>query len=335
MVISHNFYMSLALNEAWRYQILTYPNPAVGATLVSPCGKILAVEAHKKAGFPHAEVEALKQGYKVLTQDGFIDSLESSHDIFDYLLKNHNGCFAGCEMYVTLEPCAHEGKTPSCANLISRLGLQKLYIGVKDDNKKASGGIKILQSADVACEVGILQKECEELLKPFYRYLAGNFVFFKWASRLDGSVEGGVISSLDSRKFVHKLRDVCDLLVIGGNTVRVDRPTLDARLVGGKAPDVLILSNQKEFDRTIPLFGVEGRKVFIEPSLERVREYGCVMVEGGESMLEATKELTHLYLAFVAPKFAPEGGFGNIKEEFFILHTQKSGEDILLWMERK
>lgn len=327
--------MSLALHEAWRYQVLTYPNPAVGATVVSPCGKILAVEAHKKAGLPHAEVEALKTAYVTLTKDKTIEKLSSSHDIHDYLLEHHNGCFHGCEIYVTLEPCAHEGKTPSCANLISQLGVQKLYIGVKDGNEEASGGIEILHNSDIETEVGILGKECENLLKPFYKYLEGNFVFFKWASRLDGSTSDGTISSQTSRELVHKLRDVCDLLVIGGNTVRVDRPRLDARLVGGKAPDVLILSNQKEFDATIPLFSVPDREVFIEPSLERVKNYGCVMIEGGESMFEATKELTHLYLAFVAPKFAASDGFRNIDAEFEILHSQKSAEDILLWMERK
>ena len=334
-MISHNFYMSLSVNEAWRYQLLTCPNPAVGAVVVASCGKILAIEAHKKAGDPHAEVEALKKAYVILTQDKNIENLTSSKEIHEYLLTNHNACFYGCEIYVTLEPCAHIGKTPSCANLISVLGLKKVYIGTKESNDEASGGVEILNKRGVKTQIGILQKECEDILIPFKRTLEGNFTFFKWASRLDGSIEGGVISCEASREYVHKLRDICDLLVIGGNTVRIDRPRLDARLVGGKAPDILILSHQKEFDQTIPLFSVPNRDVYIESNLKRIKEYKCVMIEGGEAMFETTKEFTHLYLAFIAPKFAPHKGFGSIDEEFKILHERKIGEDIMVWMERK
>ena len=324
--------MSLAVAEAWKYQVLTAPNPAVGACVVSPCGKILAVEAHKRAGLPHAEVEALKQAYIQLTNDRSIEKLTSSKEIHDYLKEHHNGCFIGCEIYTTLEPCAHYGKTPSCASLITKLGLSKVYIGASDFNDEASGGAAMLREAGIEIEEGVLQKRCEELLIPFKHYLQGNFVFFKWAQRLDGSTNDGTISSKESRQLVHKLRDVCDLLVIGGNTVRTDRPTLDARLAGGKAPDVLIYSRKEEFDRTIPLFGVPGRKVFIEDSLDRVKEYKCVMIEGSEWMFVATKELTHLYLAFIAPKFASSDGFRNVQADFRILSERKVGDDIMAWM---
>ena len=331
-MISHSFYMSLAVAEAWKYQILTCPNPAVGACVVSPCGKILSVEAHKKAGLPHAEVEALKSAYIQLTNDKAIESLTASKDIHDYLKAHHNGCFTGCEIYTTLEPCAHYGKTPSCASLISALGLFRVYIGVKDFNNEASGGAVMLRRAGIEVEEGILEQKCEDLLIPFKHYLKGNFVFFKWASRLDGSTNDGTISSKESRELVHKLRDVCDLLVIGGNTVRTDRPRLDARLVGGKAPDVLIYSKEKEFDRTIPLFDVPGRQVFIENSLDCLKEYKCVMIEGSERMFEATRHLTHLYLAFFAPKFASSDGFRNVDADFRILSERKVGDDIMAYL---
>ena len=324
--------MSLAVAEGWKYQVLTAPNPAVGACVVSPCGKILAVEAHKKAGKPHAEVEALKTAYIQLTNDKNIESLTESKDIHDYLTTHHNGCFTGCEIYTTLEPCAHYGKTPSCASLITELGLSKVYIGASDFNDEASGGAAMLREAGIEVEEGILQKRCEDLLIPFRHYLQGNFVFFKWAQRLDGSTNDGTISSKESREYVHHLRDVCDLLVIGGNTVRIDRPTLDARLVDGKAPDVLIYSKDKDFDRTIPLFSVPGRKVFIEESLDRIKEYKCVMIEGSERMFEATRDLTHIHLAFIAPKFAPSQGFRNVQADFRILSERKVGDDIMAWM---
>ncbi len=331
-MISHSFYMSLALSEAWKYHLLTCPNPAVGACVVSACGKILAVEAHKKAGQPHAEVEALKQAYIQLTNDTSIQKLTDSKEIHDYLLTHHNGCFFGCEIYTTLEPCSHYGKTPSCASLITKLGLEKVYIGAKDFNGKAAGGANMLREAGIDVVEDVLRKPCEDLLISFRHYLQGNFVFFKWAGRLDGSTNDGVISSEESRELVHALRDVCDLLVIGGNTVRTDRPILDARLVNGKAPDVLIYSHEKEFDRSIPLFDVPNRKVFVEESLERVKKYKCVMIEGSEQMFEATRDLTHLYLAFIAPKFAPSKGFRNLKADFRILSERKVGDDIMAWM---
>ena len=335
MVISHNFYMNLALHEAWKYQILTYPNPAVGATLISPCGKILAVEAHQKAGLPHAEVLALQQGYFQLTKDEKILELSSSADIHNYLKEHHNGCFRGCEIYTTLEPCSHTGKTPSCATLLIELELAKVYIGAIDKNAVASGGMEMLQAKGIAVENGVLEQECEALLFPFYRYLDGRFVFFKWAQRLDGSTNDGVISSKASRELVHKMRDVCDLLVIGGNTVRVDRPTLDARLCDGRAPDILIYSKSKEFDKTIPLFDVKNRKVIISDDLSIIQDYKCVMIEGSENLFSATRSLIDMHIVFVAPKMAKSDGFRKIKAEFDILHSQKMDNDILLYMREK
>ena len=327
--------MRLALEEAWRYQLLTYPNPAVGATVISACGKILAVEAHKKAGAPHAEVNALKAAYIRLTNDDAIKPLQSAAEIHAYLKKHHNGCFVGCEIYTTLEPCAHDGKTPSCASLIAELGVQKVYIGARDTNETAAGGGVMLQNNGITVEYDISKEACEALLLPFYRYLSGRFIFFKWAQRLDGSTNDGTISSQSSRETVHKMRDVCDLLVIGGNTVRTDRPTLDARLIGGKAPDVLLYSHQKEFDTTIPLFGVADREVIISDSLEPIKNYSCIMIEGGEALFRLTRGIVDCYAAFIAPRMQKSEGFRSVEADFTILHSQKIGEDILLWMQGK
>jgi diaminohydroxyphosphoribosylaminopyrimidine deaminase/5-amino-6-(5-phosphoribosylamino)uracil reductase len=131
------------------------------------------------------------------------------------------------------------------------------------------------------------------------------------------------------------MRDVSDLIVIGGETVRRDRPTLDARLVDGKVCDVLIYSRQKEFDKSIPLFSVEGRDVYIEPSLERLSGYRNVLIEGGPEMFEATKDVVESYLCFVAPKSGGTIRFTNSENDFKILHSQTSGSDLMLWMQRK
>lgn len=132
MVIDNSFFMNLALKEAWKYQGLTYPNPAVGCTIVGQNNELLAVEAHKKAGEPHAEVEALKSAYFKLTNDSKILDLTISSDIHTFLLLNHNNCFKNISLYTTLEPCSHIGKTPSCASLISALGIKKVFVGFND-----------------------------------------------------------------------------------------------------------------------------------------------------------------------------------------------------------
>lgn len=327
--------MKVALDAAWEYQLLTYPNPAVGAACIDGNGRIISVGAHQKAGGPHAEVYALRDAYTFLSKDTSIADCNDSAQIHDYLRTHHNDLFRTVSMVVTLEPCSHSGKTPSCALLIRDLGIKRVYIGCKDPNPKGAGGGEILAASATECIFGILESEGNALIEPFVKWLERPFVFFKWAQRLDGTIDGGLISSLESRRHVHALRDRCDLLVIGGNTVRNDRPVLDARLIEGKAPDVLIYSRRDDFDRSIPLFGIEGRKVFIEPALEKIREYSCVMIEGGTGMLEASKEFCDWYLSYIALKVG--GGEMNIAgttEEFELLHATIS-EDILLWMKNK
>lgn len=335
MEIDHNFFMNLALKEAWKYQGLTYPNPAVGCCIVGEHNEILAVEAHHKAGEPHAEVNALQKAFFKLTKNDEILSLVSSHEIHNYLIENHNGIFQNCSVYTTLEPCSHLGKTPSCANLLSTLGVKKVYIGAKDFNVEAADGISILENASIGVKSEVLEKECGDLLYPFKKSLESRFVYFKWAQRLNGTFDDGTISSTASREHVHKLRHVCDLLVIGGNTVRIDKPTLDARLVNGKAPDVLIISKEKEFDQTIPLFQVPNRKVFIADNFELLQNYKNIIIEGGETLYNLTKEFVDFYLCYVAPKFGGKQSFENVAEEFEILNADKEHEDIIMWMKVK
>jgi len=327
--------MTRALNAAWEYQLLTFPNPAVGAVCLSDNGTVISVGAHKRAGGPHAEVYALRDAYTLLSGDTTIAECDDSHRIHDYLRTRHNGVFQTISMAVTLEPCSHSGKTPSCALLIRDLGIKRVYISVKDPNPAAAGGASLLSDAGAECIFGVLADEGIKLLEPFIRWQKSPFVFFKWAQRLDGTIDNGTISSQSSREHMHALRDRCDLIVIGGNTVRHDRPTLDARLVDGKAPDVLIYSQMGEFDQSIPLFSVPDRKVYVESSLERLKEYSLVMIEGGASMFQASKEVCDWYLCYLAPKLG--GGLqnmGSIQEDFEVL-SAKITDNILLWMKKK
>jgi diaminohydroxyphosphoribosylaminopyrimidine deaminase/5-amino-6-(5-phosphoribosylamino)uracil reductase len=327
--------MQLALDAAWRYQGLTFPNPAVGAAVCGPKGELLGVGAHEKAGGPHAEVHALKAAYRLLSGDEEIDTLHDAASLHDYLKTHHNGSFNGCTIFVTLEPCAHEGKTPSCAMLIKSLGLAKVVIGHEDPNHVAAGGAALLEEAGISVETGVLREKAGELLSPFVAWQKDSFVFFKWAQRLDGTIDGGTISCEASRRRVHELRDVCDLMVIGGNTVRTDRPTLDARMVNGRAPDVLIYSRSDDFDRSIPLFAVPGRKVIVSDSLELLQSYRNVMIEGGPGMFEACAGQIDAALCFVAPQSGGTIPFAKTHVSFEIMHSHQVGSDLMMWLKGK
>lgn len=326
------FFMRLAIDEAWRYQLLTYPNPAVGCVVVKN-GEILAVEAHKKAGEPHAEVLACKEAFlRLFAGSDRAKELEAVQDsalIHDFLLKYHGGVFEECEIFVTLEPCNHQGRTPPCAKLLAELKPKRVVVGSLDGGEKSGGGAQFLRSNNIYTENGICETECDTLLQPFRKWQSGSFVVFKMAMTLGGAVSGGTISCEESRKWVHALRDRLDLLVIGGNTVRIDRPTLDARLIGGRSPDILIISKEKEFDRSIPLFGVDGREVAVTDSFERLNSCGFAMIEGGYGMLESVKNRVDWYVFFVSSKLNGDGGRADMNLEF--LHHGSSGTDVMIW----
>lgn len=330
--MSPDLLMGLAIEAAWKYQGLTYPNPAVGCVVTGSRGEILSVAAHRKAGEAHAEVLALKDAYRLLSGDEAIEAITEATSLHDYLREHHDGCFSSCTLHVTLEPCSHHGKTPSCALLIQDLAIKKVHISHEDPNVEAAGGARLLKDAGSEVIEGVLHDEGAELLTPFIKWQKERFVFFKWAQRLDGTIDGGTVSSQESRIKVHAMRDVCDLLVIGGNTVREDRPTLDARLVGGKAPDILIISHEKVFDRDIPLFDVPGREVFISDSLEQINAYKNIMIEGGPGMFALTKEIADRHLCFLAAKSGGTIPFTKERTDFTILHSLRSGEDMMMWL---
>ena len=315
--------IKLAINEAWKYQFLTYPNPAVGASLIVK--NKLFVSAHKKAGFPHAEVNVLWEAFKAFHNT---PDLKTSKEIHEYLIQNHNNFFKDVEIFVTLEPCAHIGKTPSCANLLSILKVKKVTIGWLDPIDSHSGGVEILKNAGIEVEV-LNDKRCFDLIEPFIKWTKKRFIFFKLAQTLNGVIKGGYISSEFSLNWVHQIRDKIDLLVIGGNTVRIDRPTLDSRRVKGKNPDVLIYSKNKNFDKTIPLFNIKKRKVFIDDNLERLKDYKFIMVEGGENLYNELKSLVDWKVFIVSPKMNNLENF-KIIDNIEILHIEKR-DDLILW----
>lgn len=319
--------MKLAIDKAWKYQFLTYPNPAVGATVVKD-GKVLSVEAHKKAGMPHAEVLALKEAYLTKFHNSELQNIESSLDIHNYLIKNHNNFFSECEIYVTLEPCNHIGKTPACAMLLETVKIKKVYIGTMDCNNEASGGVQRLKNANIEIEVGVCKEQTDALLYPFMKWQQNSFLFFKIAMRVDGTIDGGYITTKDSLKLVHEIRNNLDLLVIGGKTVRVDRPTLDSRFSSiNNPPDILILSNRDDFDKTIPLFNIPNRKIFISNNINDIKKNKFIMIEGGYNLLEIVKDKIDYLVIFLSKKTKSDTKIDIKRFGFIEVYRYKINED--------
>lgn len=326
MVAFDELIIDAVLNEAWNYQFLAYPNPTVGACVVKG-REILSLAVHTKAGTPHAEVSALKEAYIKLSGDREIKQIVDAAKLHDYLKQNAKMIFHDCEMYVTLEPCNHFGKTPPCSLLLKELKLKRVVYAIDDPNANSSGGAQELQENGIEVKK-LYSKKADDLIEPFRIWQKRSFNLFKLALRVDGSIEGSV-SSLESRTYAHKIRDVVDMLYIGGNSVRVDRPILDSRLCGGKAPNVTIISNRDDFDRTTPLFDVKNRSVSIKKSIEK-RQPSFAMIEGGGRLMDSFGGSIDWFLLFVAPRF---GGVLRVDTsiDLEILHASSMGGDSVLF----
>lgn len=333
MEIDDNFYLSLAINEAWKYQGLTYPNPAVGCVVVDKNGILLSIEAHKKSGEAHAELKAVKSALKKLNPNFVFP--KDANSLHHFILQNHQNLLKDAHIFVTLEPCSHQGKTPSCATLLHSLHVKRVVVGTLDTNKEASGGSAILKNAQTQVDFSPppLEKKCKELLEPFYAWKKSSFSFFKLALSANGIYDGGVITCKASRLLVHKLRDKCDLLVTGGNTVRADNPTLDARLCMGQAPDILIYSKKDNFSPDAPLFHVQNRHVHVSHTLTKTKHYNFIMYEGAQGLFEAVKDRVDWFLLFHSPHFKT-GKSVQVKQQLQMMWQSDIGSDRYGWYKR-
>ncbi len=324
-----NIYMSLAVKEAFKYQFITYPNPAVGSVVLYK-GAIVAIEAHQKAGTSHAEVLALLSAYRQISGKSIDFDRFNAILAHNFLLSLPKDFFKECSIYVTLEPCSHVGKTPSCANLITTLGLKEVIIGAKDPIKSHSGGIDILEECGIRVKF-LDSYEAKVLLEPFIIWQDRAFVLFKLAQTINGQIGGGYISSKNSLKHTHKIREVCSSLLIGGNTVRVDRPTLDCRFINAKAPNVIIYSKSGKLESSIPLFSVEGREVKISSKLDFLDKPSLILVEGGDGMFKAIKDKIDWFLNYQAPKIAKKSVsyYSDIELEF--INASIVGDDLRIY----
>jgi diaminohydroxyphosphoribosylaminopyrimidine deaminase/5-amino-6-(5-phosphoribosylamino)uracil reductase len=219
--------------------------------------------------------------------------------------------------------------------LIADLEFQSVIIGTLDPTENAAGGAKILAKRGIDVHLNVMKQECDNLLYPFVSWQKGNFTFFKLALTLNGVITGGTLSCVASRTHMHHLRSCVDELIIGGNTVRLDRPTLDARLCEGRAPDVAIFSKSTNFDQSIPLFNISSRNVRYCDHIDECKKSKFVMIEGGEGMARALENDTNLwYLFYVTPSFSQAHPL-SLDAQIEFLYTQPLGDDVLIWARQK
>lgn len=212
------------------------PNPMVGAVIVAN-GRIIGEGFHRRCGEAHAEVNA-------------INSVKETH------LLPHS------TLYVNLEPCSHYGKTPPCAKLIIEKKIPHVVVGSLDPFPEVAGrGIKMLREAGVNVEVGILQKECDELNKRFFTFHRKKrpFVLLKFAQSADGfcakNGEETLLSTPQTQLLVHKLRTEESAILVGKNTALIDNPKLNARYWNEqKNPIRMVVDKNLEIPKSNYLF---------------------------------------------------------------------------------
>lgn len=221
----------------------TSPNPMVGAVLVKR-GKVVGEGYHARAGEPHAEIVAIKKaGEKA----------------------------KGAILYLNLEPCTHYGKTPPCAPAVIDAGVRKVIVGIEDPNPLIKGrGITLLKQAGLDVKVGILEKECYRLNEAFCKYIVQHepFIILKVAATVDGKLatrngDSQWITGESSRRFVHRLRDQVDGVVVGIGTVLKDDPMLTARIRGGRDPYRIVFDSRLRIPENAKLIDLSPSKTIV------------------------------------------------------------------------
>jgi diaminohydroxyphosphoribosylaminopyrimidine deaminase/5-amino-6-(5-phosphoribosylamino)uracil reductase len=236
-------WMKRAIRLAEKGRGRTSPNPMVGAVLVKE-GIVVGEGYHARAGEAHAEIIALRKAREEAR---------------------------GSTLYINLEPCTHYGRTPPCVPVIIEAGVRRVVIGIEDPNPLIKAkGLESLAKAGLEVKVGILEKECRRLNEAFYKYILKRepFVILKAAATLDGKIatrdgESKWISGETSRRFVHRLRDQVDGVVVGIDTVLQDDPMLTARVKGGRDPFRIVLDSRLRIPEEAKVIKADPSKTII------------------------------------------------------------------------
>jgi diaminohydroxyphosphoribosylaminopyrimidine deaminase/5-amino-6-(5-phosphoribosylamino)uracil reductase len=220
----HERWMRRCLSLARRAEGRTAPNPMVGCVVVDRRGRVVAEGWHRRAGAPHGEADALAAAGRV----------------------------PGGTLYVNLEPCRHQGRTPPCAPLVAESGVKRVVVGMSDPIRAHGGGAAWLARRGIEVIRGVLEEECRELNRAFVTWARRGRPWFtlKAAATLDGKVatwrgESKWITGQPARREGHRMRDRHDAILVGIGTVRADDPRLDVRGVrGGRNPVRVVLDSR-------------------------------------------------------------------------------------------
>ncbi len=314
-------FMQRAFYLAERGKGFVSPNPLVGCVIVKD-GRIIGEGWHRAFGEPHAEVNA------VLDAELKGNSVENS------------------DVYVTLEPCSHSGKTPPCASLLIEKRVKRVFISTLDPNPVVSGrGVEMLKAAGIEVFYGFLQEEAKRQNRFFFYHIKNKipYVILKMATTLDGFIadkngNSRWITNEKSRKMVHKIRSEVDAVLVGSGTVKADNPSLTVRLVEGRNPRKVVLDfngnldgDYRLFDKNCFLVVKKGKLTEERLNFYREREVkvvevdsgslkevleklyqnniGSILVEGGSRVAGMFLEsgLVNELMLFIAPKFLGEG----------------------------
>lgn len=264
------------------------PNPMVGAVLVFE-NQIIGEGYHKKFGEAHAEVNCINS---VLPENKLL--IEKS------------------TMYVSLEPCAHHGKTPPCSDLIIKNKIKKVVIGCKDIYKEVAGkGIEKLRNAGTEVVTGVLENECRNLNKRFFTFHQQNrpFIILKWAQSANGkmgSERGRILISNDyTNRIVHKWRSEEAAILVGTNTALKDDPSLTTRLWNGKNPVRIVIDKELKLPAHLKVFNEDADTLIFnifKNSMDRNLKYIKVR---NENLLE---EIAHCLYQKNIQSVLVEGG---------------------------
>ncbi len=275
--------MAMAVEAADGVRRLVVPNPWVGAVLVAEAGTF--VGATEPPGGRHGERVAL----------------DTAGDLA-----------AGATLYSTLEPCCHTGRTGPCTAAIIAAGVKRVVVGIPDPDSNVAGkGIEQLRAAGLRVEVGVLQAEITEQLRPYlhHRTTGRPYVTLKLAATLDGrtAAPDGTsqwITGQEARTDVHRLRADNDGILVGAGTVRADNPSLTVRHVEGTSPRRFVLGHIPAGAKVLPATEVAGD---LEDVLNTIGGEGVLslMVEGGALVAAAfhAADLVDDYVIYLAPAF--------------------------------
>lgn len=323
------------------------PNPVVGAVLVHG-ERIIGEGYHMQYGEAHAEVNCI-----------------------DAVAPEDRELIAASTLYVSLEPCAHHGKTPPCSDLIIRMRIPRIVVGCRDPFSEVNGkGIEKLRAAGREVIEGVMEQECRRINKRFFCFHVAHrpYIVLKWAQTADGFAGSGdkdvrlKISSLETDRMVHKWRSEEAGIMVGTNTALMDNPSLDNRLWTGKSPVRVVLDQALRLPRQLNIFNgmqptiilnnirdeEEGNLLLVKlrgdgSVVEQIvttchaMQLQSVLVEGGPRLLQAfiAEGLWDEARVITGTKvFAQEG----LKAPE--LHAQKTGSstcgpDIIDWYERQ